>query len=1102
MKRMKRVGIAMAIALALPALVGAAHGAGPPSKTGKVSKSSKLGQPIKPSPQTVSALFLACDDLRWGYIDKTGKVALSGYEEVGDFSDGLAVVRMGGRYGFVDAAGKAVITPRYDGAGKFSEGLAPALVGKLWGFVDKTGKPVIKPQFGGAAEFSEGLAVVGVDGKFGAINKNGDIVIQPSYQQMAAVSESLIAVNQDGKWGFVDTKGTSVIQPQFARVGSFSNGLAPAWSSGKWGFIDKSGRWVVQPKYDDAMPFSEGLAAVGVQKKEMVTDDKGRVTSIKTYLLWGYIDNAGKEVIALELANSGRFSEGLASTWKSGQFGFIDKTGAMKLAAFFSRNTGSFHNGLAKTEIGTRYGYVNNIGKMVIPQQFTSADPFSEGLAAVQVHERGLLGYVDTAGRMKINPQFQTAFGFRKGSAGVRMDWKWGIIDKTGKVALKPQFDAVSWYTDKIVAAKMKDLWGFYDWSGRAVLEPQFQSVSSLGENRAIVRKGSSYGVVDAAGVVVVPTQYDDCGWLFSEGLLPVSKGGKFGFIDAGGKSVIEPQYDAVGGFTPGSVCAVKVGQKWGFIDRNNKPLISPQYDAAFCFSEDRAAVKVGGLWGFIDKTGKPVVKPQFTQTGYFSRGMAPVQVGGKWGYVDKTGKLLIPARFDKAQNFDGELAQVKIGKQTGYINTTGKTVWMSKLYPSAVDKAPAPTQAAVTIGGDGVRTLKVKLAADQVFQKRADWSKVLEKRIQAASDVLEKDFKIRLALTAAVPWQSPDFKEGDDPDDYGTSVEGAHTYDVPRDDAEIVIGITGRDSGSKMLGFTHCYYNRVILYDPYNGAEDREAQLEGTLVHEICHTFGAFHVADEDSIMHATVVKGHVQTSFDQYTVRQMNLMRDYDLTKDVYSLSEDKVKQAAAIFAEGRIPLDTFPVASGHVCLGNALRWKHDIPGVIREYRRAVELEGREPDFGHVCLFGEALIEDGQIMPGIETLRKCPALQTDVERSAFWHGVLARDFERQLDSDNAFTSCQQAVKPTLAEIYQRYVLARVNPDEVFSQYREAIKDEPKDASYHFRFGEALPAWGRTDEALAEYRQAVALEPDNKSYKSKLEALEAQIAAQGQSSQ
>ena len=179
---------------------------------------------------------------KYGFIDKTGKVALSEREwrDVGDFSEGLAAVKAEGtdnsvyvgskteNYGYIDRTGKFVIAPLFDRVQEFSEGRALFFqIGKNpgYGFVDLKGKVVIKPEFEDAKSFSEGLAAV-------AIKSPGD--------------EKL--------WGYINEEGQWVIKPQFQNVDSFNGGLA-AVNCHEYGgnckaYIDREGKIRWQFKID------------------------------------------------------------------------------------------------------------------------------------------------------------------------------------------------------------------------------------------------------------------------------------------------------------------------------------------------------------------------------------------------------------------------------------------------------------------------------------------------------------------------------------------------------------------------------------------------------------------------------------------------------------------------------------------------------------------------------------------------------------------------------------------------------------------------------------------------------------------------------------
>ena len=61
------------------------------------------------------------------------------------------------RFAFIDRSGAIISDQRYDRAKDFSEEVAPVRVGEKWGYVDKKGQMVIKADFDDAEPFSERL---------------------------------------------------------------------------------------------------------------------------------------------------------------------------------------------------------------------------------------------------------------------------------------------------------------------------------------------------------------------------------------------------------------------------------------------------------------------------------------------------------------------------------------------------------------------------------------------------------------------------------------------------------------------------------------------------------------------------------------------------------------------------------------------------------------------------------------------------------------------------------------------------------------------------------------------------------------------------------
>ena len=73
------------------------------------------------------------------------------YNDIDDFSEGLAKVELNGKYGFIDKTGREVIPCKYDFAYGFSDGLASIELNGKWGCIDKYGKwydeePTVLPE--------------------------------------------------------------------------------------------------------------------------------------------------------------------------------------------------------------------------------------------------------------------------------------------------------------------------------------------------------------------------------------------------------------------------------------------------------------------------------------------------------------------------------------------------------------------------------------------------------------------------------------------------------------------------------------------------------------------------------------------------------------------------------------------------------------------------------------------------------------------------------------------------------------------------------------------------------------------------------------------
>ena len=147
-----------------------------------------------------------------------------------------------GKQGF-KKDGVVVIPAIYDKAWDFREGLALVELNDKWGYIDKIGKEVIPIKYNEVYSFKEGLALVKLNGKWGYIDKLGYEVIQIKYESAWDFREGLALVANNGKGGYIDKSGKEVIPIKYDWAGSFQNGKAKVRLNGKRGTIDKQGNF-------------------------------------------------------------------------------------------------------------------------------------------------------------------------------------------------------------------------------------------------------------------------------------------------------------------------------------------------------------------------------------------------------------------------------------------------------------------------------------------------------------------------------------------------------------------------------------------------------------------------------------------------------------------------------------------------------------------------------------------------------------------------------------------------------------------------------------------------------------------------------------------
>ena len=78
---------------------------------------------------------------KWGYIDKSGKFVINPqFDEAGMYSDGMALDSYRRPVRIHRSIGKICINPQFEASGNFNDGLALVRLNGKFGYIDRNGK--------------------------------------------------------------------------------------------------------------------------------------------------------------------------------------------------------------------------------------------------------------------------------------------------------------------------------------------------------------------------------------------------------------------------------------------------------------------------------------------------------------------------------------------------------------------------------------------------------------------------------------------------------------------------------------------------------------------------------------------------------------------------------------------------------------------------------------------------------------------------------------------------------------------------------------------------------------------------------------------------
>lgn len=353
-------------------------------KMGVVNADNKLFIPLQyDSIQSIEHLYYVWQNDKMGLISSTGSPIIPTQYAL------LQAFGSNEKYCFVAIDGDVECLEKTDGDFE--------ACGVTWGILDSIGHVVIpfsKEMLVPLVELGNDtddeihyLAKININQKLiGVIDMAGQEVLPMVYEDLyTKVCYGNLIVSKDSKYGLINLKGEEIIPLQYDKAAF--DGYSKAFALGK-----KIGETDGEEQYQYGFWDLEGH-----QLSDMVFSD------VEASFIGYYLQIDGKTYMTVS------FNEGLTP--------------------FYTYNEEPI------AEESPLFGYLDRQGRVAIKQQFTTAEPFSDGLAEVGLlsDDGELYGYIDTSGKMVVPAIYAVATPFVAGLAVVSTtDAEVIVIDKQG----------------------------------------------------------------------------------------------------------------------------------------------------------------------------------------------------------------------------------------------------------------------------------------------------------------------------------------------------------------------------------------------------------------------------------------------------------------------------------------------------------------------------------------------------------------------------------------------------------------------------------------------------------------------------------------------
>lgn len=395
---------------------------------------------------------------------------------------------------------------------------------------------------------------------------------------------------------------------------------------------------------------------------------------------FGLISHDGKRLIEPQYDELGYEYSGMILVAKDGKRGFLNSDGEEVFAPQFT-SAQSFRDGLAAVSDTQEEAdkLIDTTGKVVFEGDYDFIESFSEGIVAFA--KNGQFGYMTLDGKVIADAQFDVAWPYYHGVAFVVKDKKWGVLDKTGQLIIPVEYEFIYDKKDGNFVFELDGKYGVFNAKGEEILPAEYDELDYMeadeflesnpvvNQSMMAVAKDNLWGIVNEKGEEVLPLAYDKLE-IASNGLIIMTKGDNMGVINTKGEEIIPAQYAEL--YWNQSTNTFISARKATVANEKSAKNTAPKlvYSALDSQGKEIFTLKDGvllpmdeeGIYGVLDKTnkrsylvdsaGKALSDNQWDWFEEgFEQGLAVVSQNGLMGLVNTKGEIVIPPIYHYVEN-------------------------------------------------------------------------------------------------------------------------------------------------------------------------------------------------------------------------------------------------------------------------------------------------------------------------------------------------------------------------------------------------------------------------------------------------------------------